>query len=238
MVRVFTDCVYPLSSLCHRKQGYIRILKTGHNSGRFWLGLTQIGYATSTCHWNHYNKFHLDDLKLWDNISPTERLLSGQTNRLLTPVFRIFQNVKFVRVSSLIGWYFCNMHIVKTFEIVFSFHVKDNNIFPCLHKTVNVVIFFVKSNEITNPKGRALMQMYVIVSQLKREKRSVTRLICSKYYYDNLTVGVKQLKQHFTNRPAAHYTDRLLTPVHPPHLISLIEGILKTPTPLLTLEAC
>jgi len=131
------------------------------------------------------------------------------------------------------------MHIVKTLEIVFSFNVKDNNIFSCLHnirlsfnikkcfgglsirmlhKTVNVVIFFVKSNEITNPKGRALMQMYVIVSQLKREKRSVIGLICSKYYYDNLTVGVKQLKQHFTNRPAAHYTDRLLIPVHPPTL--------------------
>jgi len=55
------------------------------------------------------------------------------------------------------------------FEIVFSFNVKDNNIFACLHnirfttyrnalalcqskfaylhKTVNMVVFFVKSNE-------------------------------------------------------------------------------------------
>ena len=30
----------------------------------------------------------------------------------------------------------------------------------CLHKTVNMEVFFVKSNENTYPKGRALMQMY------------------------------------------------------------------------------
>jgi len=61
------------------------------------------------------------------------------------------------------------MHIVKMFEIVFSFNVKDINIVQyfikfdfaityindlvfcqsegaCLHKTVNMVVFFVKSN--------------------------------------------------------------------------------------------
>ena len=62
------------------------------------------------------------------------------------------------------------------FEIVFSFNVKNANIFPCLHnirlsyityrndsvlcqsectclhKTVNMVVFFVKSNENTYPK--------------------------------------------------------------------------------------
>ena len=32
-----------------------------------------------------------------------------------------------------------------------------------LHKTVNMVVFFVKSNENTYPKGRALMQMYRVV---------------------------------------------------------------------------
>jgi len=33
----------------------------------------------------------------------------------------------------------------------------------CLHKTVNMVVFFVKSDENTYPKGRALMQMYRVV---------------------------------------------------------------------------
>ena len=32
-----------------------------------------------------------------------------------------------------------------------------------LHKKVNMVVFFVKGNENTYPKGRALMQMYVVV---------------------------------------------------------------------------
>ena len=56
------------------------------------------------------------------------------------------------------------------FEIVFTFNVKDINIldFPitfrnasvlcqseciCLHKTVNMAVFLVKSNENTYPKG-------------------------------------------------------------------------------------
>jgi len=33
----------------------------------------------------------------------------------------------------------------------------------CLYKTVNVVVFFVKSNENTCPKGRAILQMYRVV---------------------------------------------------------------------------
>ena len=72
------------------------------------------------------------------------------------------------------------MIIVKMFEIGLTFNVKDNNILPCLHnirlpityrnasvlcqsecaclhKTVNMVVFFVKSNEHIYLKGRALM---------------------------------------------------------------------------------
>jgi len=40
-----------------------------------------------------------------------------------------------------------------------------------LHKTGNkkvMVVFFVKSNENTNPKGRALMKMYRVVHITKR----------------------------------------------------------------------
>ena len=40
----------------------------------------------------------------------------------------------------------------------------------CLHKTVNMVVFFVKSNENTYPKGRALMQLYGVVPKTKRRR--------------------------------------------------------------------
>jgi len=46
------------------------------------------------------------------------------------PYFRKF---KFVKVSSLVDRYFYNVNIVKKVEIVFSFNVKDSNLFPCLH---------------------------------------------------------------------------------------------------------
>jgi len=39
----------------------------------------------------------------------------------------------------------------------------------CLHKSVNMVVFFVKSNENTYQKGRALMQMYRVIPITKRE---------------------------------------------------------------------
>ena len=94
-------------------------------------------------------------------------------------------------VLSLLGRYFYNVYIIKQFEIVFSFNVKDNDIFlclhnirlsyniykcfnasqsecTCLHKTVNRVVSFVKSNENTYPKGRELMQMYIVVPITKR----------------------------------------------------------------------
>ena len=38
----------------------------------------------------------------------------------------------------------------------------------CLHKTVNMVVFFVNSNENTYPKGRVLVQMYRVVPITKR----------------------------------------------------------------------
>ena len=76
--------------------------------------------------------------------------------------------------------------------MVVSFNVKDNNVYPCLHnitfisynihtfcsaqsecaclhKTVNMAVFFVKSYENTYPKGKALIQMYRVVPQTKRE---------------------------------------------------------------------
>ena len=62
-----------------------------------------------------------------------------QENNLKIKHIPYFENVKFVRVGSLVGRYFYSMYqyIVKMFEIVFSVYVKDTvkdtNIFPCLH---------------------------------------------------------------------------------------------------------
>jgi len=39
----------------------------------------------------------------------------------------------------------------------------------CVHNTVNMVVFFVKSKENTYPNLRALMQRYRVVPILKRE---------------------------------------------------------------------
>ena len=85
------------------------------------------------------------------------------------------------------------------FEIVFYCNVKDNNIFPCLHVldfpityrnalvlcqsehaclhiTVNTVVFFVKCNENTYPKGRPLMPMYRVVLIKKRRNTHIIAL--------------------------------------------------------------
>ena len=110
------------------------------------------------------------------------------------PYFRKF---KLVRVCSLVGRYFCNVFLVTKFENVFSVNVKDTYIiyvhvyiildFPityrntsvlcqsecaCLHKTVNLIVFLVKSNETTYPKGKAFMQMYRVVPIKKRGNSS------------------------------------------------------------------
>jgi len=69
------------------------------------------------------------------------------------------------------GRYYYYVYIVKMFEIVFSLMLRTSTYFhvsiildspitnasvsirmPCLHKTVNMVVFFVKSNENTYPK--------------------------------------------------------------------------------------
>ena len=101
-----------------------------------------------------------------------------------------FRNFNCVRVCSLIGNCFYNMYIVKLFEVVFPlmsrtikhFHVyiildfciKFRNAsvlcqseYTCLHKAVNMEVFFVKSKENTYSKGKALVQMYRVVTITK-----------------------------------------------------------------------
>ena len=47
------------------------------------------------------------------------------------PIF-VIGTTLYIFMSALpLGRYFYNMYIVKMFEIVFSFNVKDTNIFPC-----------------------------------------------------------------------------------------------------------
>ena len=53
---------------------------------------------------------------------------------LFIPSFRLRDNsVRFQECAPFWVGILCNMNIVKMFEIVFSFNVKDNNIFLCLH---------------------------------------------------------------------------------------------------------
>jgi len=59
--------------------------------------------------------------------------------------------------------------------IILDFPITDRNASvlcqserACLHLTVNMIVFFVKSNENTYPKGRALIQMYRVVPITKR----------------------------------------------------------------------
>ena len=62
-----------------------------------------------------------------------------------------------------------NVYIILDFPITYR---NDSVICQlecaCLHKTVNMVVLFVKSNENTYPKGRALKKMYRVVPQKKR----------------------------------------------------------------------
>ena len=127
-----------------------------------------------------------------------------------------------------------NVFYSKKCEIVFSFNVKDNNIGPCshnirlsffykmlqpikmLHKTVKMVVFFVKNNENTYPKERALMQIYRVVCQMNRENlinmsclidtqphsdtsifRSIT---CYSYLIDKLSVWYLYLAVFWSRR--------------------------------------
>ena len=58
----------------------------------------------------------------------------------------------------------------------------------CLHKTVNMVVSFVKSNENSYQKGRALMQMYRVVPKTKRRNWQAVSfnyldLVCDFYFF-------------------------------------------------------
>ena len=62
-----------------------------------------------------------------------------------------------------------HVYIILNFPITYrNASVLCQSECTCLHKTVNMVVFFVKSNENTYPKGRALMHMYRVVPITKR----------------------------------------------------------------------
>ena len=101
-----------------------------------------------------------------------------------------FWNFNFVRVISLVGRYFYNtyIHVVKKYEIVFSFNIKDNYIFPCLHNiklSYNILKCFsalsirMRMPTYNSKHGRffffkvmkTLIQMYRVVPIMKRENK-------------------------------------------------------------------
>ena len=53
----------------------------------------------------------------------------------------------------------------------------------CLHIAVNMIAFYVKRNENIYPKGRALMKMYRVVPQTKRERINIRQMYSSPYIY-------------------------------------------------------
>ena len=68
-----------------------------------------------------------------------------ETVKLKFPLSLQGQLCLFLWVLSLLGKYYYNIyiHVVKMFEIVFFFMVKDNKIFPCLHNIrLSYNIFF------------------------------------------------------------------------------------------------
>ena len=57
-----------------------------------------------------------------------------------------------------------NTYIILDFLITYrNASVLCQSECACLHQTVNTVVFFVKSDENTYPKGRALMHMHIVV---------------------------------------------------------------------------
>jgi len=56
-----------------------------------------------------------------------------------------------------------------------AFYFVQSSTDECKYKTVNMVIVFVKKNENTCPKGRALMNMYRVVLQTKRGNNHVSK---------------------------------------------------------------
>ena len=63
-----------------------------------------------------------------------------------------------------------NVYIILDFPIAYrNASVLCQSDCACLYKTVNMVVFFVKSSENTYPKGRALMQIYRVVPKTKRD---------------------------------------------------------------------
>jgi len=64
---------------------------------------------------------------------------------------------------------YVHVHIIIDFPVTYrNASVLCQSECTCLHKTVNMVVFFIKSNENTYPKGRSLMQMYRVVPITKR----------------------------------------------------------------------
>jgi len=65
---------------------------------------------------------------------------------------------------------YVHVYIILDFPITYrNTSVLCQSECACLDKTVNMVVFFVKHDENTYLKGSAILQMYRIVPQIKKE---------------------------------------------------------------------
>jgi len=74
-------------------------------------------------------------------------------------------------------------------NIIFDFPITYRNasVFcqsecACLRKTVNMVVFFDKSNKNSYPKVRALLQIYRVIPIMKRGNSSEINILVKPYY--------------------------------------------------------
>ena len=80
--------------------------------------------------------------------------------------------------------YYVHVNIVLDFPITYrNGSVLCQSKCACLHRKVNMVVFFTPKNGNIYPKGRALMQMYGVVPQTKRENRFYRWLVLDLFDY-------------------------------------------------------
>ena len=87
------------------------------------------------------------------------------------------------------------VYIILDFPITYkNASVLNQSECTCLHQSVNEVVFFVKSNENTYSKGRALMQIYRVVPITKRE---LLKLLYNCFHHTYVILNVGNIKIYF-----------------------------------------
>ena len=124
-------------------------------------------------------------------------------------------------VLSLLGSYFYNMYIKKCLKLCFLLMLRTMicvHVYmildflitecACLHKTVHMVVFVVKSDENTYSKGRAFMQTYRVVPITKRGNLSTGNLVLWTLHQVITPQCKTSTKLEVTN--ASHWAEKTL----------------------------